>query len=104
MDLIAFMPWSTGIAGRLGLSCSALDSRLDETTRHVHDSFQLFASLLKDVYLVQGHPIDAASGLSEEAAHQDRLYRNALIETDTLHFTDISEASSIFNRSTYRTY
>ena len=48
-----------------------------------------------DLYLVQGHPIGAAADTSEQAVYQDRLYRNDLIETGTLHFTDVTEASRL---------
>ena len=48
-----------------------------------------------DVYLVQGHPIGAATDSSDQAVFQDRLYRNDLIETGTLHFTDVTEASGL---------
>ncbi|MFQ5570046.1 MAG: CRTAC1 family protein, partial [Rhodothermales bacterium] len=48
-----------------------------------------------DLYLVQGHPIGEATGSSEQADYRDRLYRNDLIETGSLHFTDVTDASRL---------
>ncbi len=48
-----------------------------------------------DVYLVQGHPIGAATDPSDQTVYQDRLYRNDLVETGVLHFTDVTEASRL---------
>ena len=49
----------------------------------------------QDLYLVQGHPIGDAAGDTNQRNYQDRLYRNELIETGTLHFTDVTEASGL---------
>ena len=49
----------------------------------------------QDLYLVQGHPIGDAADGADQAVYRDRLYRNNLIETGTLHFTDVTEASRL---------
>ena len=46
-----------------------------------------------DAYLVQGHPIGADA--PEQAAHKDQLYRNDLVETGALRFTNVTEASGL---------
>ena len=48
-----------------------------------------------DVYLVQGHPIDAETVGAGQSGYQDRLYRNDLVETGTLQFTDVTDASRL---------
>ena len=48
-----------------------------------------------DLYLVQGHPIGTTAEASPQDRYRDRLFRNDLIETGTLHFTDVTEASGL---------
>lgn len=46
-----------------------------------------------DLYLVQGHALGEGAVSSPQSI--DRLYRNDLVETDTLRFTDVTEASGL---------
>ncbi len=48
-----------------------------------------------DLYAVQGHPLGTDADSSDLARYLDRLYRNDLVETGTLHFTDVTEASRL---------
>jgi len=47
-----------------------------------------------DVFLVQGGPV-FGDGARDRAAYRDRLFRNDLVESGQLRFTDVTEASGI---------
>ncbi len=47
-----------------------------------------------DVFLVQGGPV-FGDGSVDRAAYRDRLFRNELVESGQLRFTDVTEASDL---------
>ena len=47
-----------------------------------------------DVFLVQGGPV-FGDGSVDRAAYRDRLFRNELVESGQLRFTDVTEASEL---------
>lgn len=53
-----------------------------------------------DLYLVQGHTLEptASPSTHPQLFPSDRLYRNDLVETGALHFTDVTDAAGITAR------
>ena len=48
-----------------------------------------------DLYAAQGHPLDPIWPGPDASTPRDRLYRNDLVETGTLQFIDVTEASTL---------
>ena len=48
-----------------------------------------------DLYAVQGHLLDPAWSGPDASTPSDRLFRNDLVETGTLHFIDVTEAAGL---------